>query len=288
LSAVRTAWLVVLALLGASAVAGCTRVANTAKVDVVAGFYPLAFIAQRVGGDAVAVRDLTPPGVEPHEVELTVRQVVALHDSDLTVYLGGLAPAVDDAVHESRDRLDLAPVAHLESRAGVLDTHAWLDPERMRAMVRAVRDRLTTVDPGHAAGYRERAAALDGDLAGLDRDFRAGLRQCARTEVVTSHAAFGYLAQRYGLTQTGITGLVPDAEPAPGRLADVIRLAGAHHVTTIYFESVVSPKVAQTVATSVGARTAVLDPIETRPPSGDYLSGMRANLAALRAGLGCA
>jgi zinc transport system substrate-binding protein len=266
---------------------GCTSTANSSKVDVVAGFYPLAFLAQRVGGDAVAVRDLTPPGVEPHEVELTVRQVVAIHDSDLLLYLRGLSPAVDEASGEAPTRLDLASSVRVARRDGVRDLHVWLDPDRMRAMALAVRDRLIGLDPAHADDYRVRAQVLVGELSALDGDFTRGLRGCARREVVTSHAAFGYLAARYGLDQVGITGLVPDAEPAPGRMAHVVRLARARGVTTIFFESVVSPKVARVVATSVGATTAVLDPIETRPAGSDYLGGMRRNLAALRAGLGC-
>ena len=253
------------------------------RVAVVAGFYPLAFLAEQIGGSAVRVIDLTPPGVEPHDVELTALQVARVEDAALVLYLHGLAPAVDSAVKDARHRLDLAAVA--TPRHG--DPHVWLDPVRMAAMAQAVGVELARVDAAHAAGYRARTVALIRELTDLDRELRSGLAQCARTDVITSHSAFGYLTARYGLTQVGITGVTPDAEPGPGRLAEVTRIAKARHATTIYFESIVSPKVAEAVARSVGASTAVLDPIETKPDGGDYLSAMRANLAALRDGLDC-
>jgi zinc transport system substrate-binding protein len=167
------------------------------------------------------------------------------------------------------------------------DPHVWLDPVRMQAMAAAVAERLAQRDPAHASSYRSRAAAVQADLQALDRDFRIALTGCARTDVVTSHAAFGYLANRYGLVQQGISGLSPDAEPSPGRLAEVTRFARAHHVTTIFFESLVSPKVAQAVAAEVGAKTAVLDPVEGVKKGEDYLAVQRRNAAALHDALGC-
>lgn len=253
------------------------------QLAVVAGFYPLAFLAGQIGGPAVHVIDLTPPGVEPHDVELTARQVARIEDAALVVYLRGLAPAVDSAVGDARHRLDLGSAA--QGRHG--DPHVWLDPQRMVAMAEVVGAELARVDATNADAYGNRMRALVGELTDLDRALRAGLAHCARTEVITSHSAFGYLTARYGLTQVGITGVTPDAEPRPGRLAEVTRIAKSHHATTIYFESIVSPKVAEAVARSVGASTAVLDPIETEPAGGDYLSAMRANLAALRQGLDC-
>ena len=276
-----------LVLCVAAALTGCTREANTGKTDVVVGFYPLAFLAERIGGPDVAITDLTPPGVEPHDIDLTVRQVVAVHDSDEFVYLHGLAPAVDEASTEARRRLDLSQVAHLVTRDGQLDPHAWLDPVRMLDLATAVGEALAKADPAHADGYRARTQALAADLRQLDGDYRAGLAHCARQDVVTSHEAFGYLSERYGLRQVAVTGLVPDAEPRPGQLARVVRYSRAHDVSTIYFESAVSPKIARIVAHSVHAQVAVLDPLETKPEGTDYLGAMRRNLAALRAGLDC-
>jgi zinc transport system substrate-binding protein len=148
----------------------------------------------------------------------------------------------------------------------------------------AVADRLGRIDGENAAAYRDRAAALAGELRALDGELRDGLRDCARRDVVTSHAAFGYLTARYGLTQTGISGLSPEAEPPPGRIAEVARHVRRNGVTTVFFEELVSPEVAKTIAREAGATTAVLDPIES---GDDYAAAMRANLAALRTGLGC-
>lgn len=292
---------VALLALGVAALAGCAGGSGTARreagstVRVVAAFYPLAFVLGRVGGGAVRVDDLTPPGVEPHDVELSPKQAGLVQGATLLVYVKGMAPAVDAVAGSAAHALDVATVTPLVaarkavdgSTEGGRDPHVWLDPVLVQRLAAAVGERLAALDPPRAEGYRERAQALVRELAGLDGAFRTGLSHCARRELVTSHAAFGYLADRYGLSQVAITGFTPEAEPASGRVAQVAGYARAHHVTTVYFESLVSPKVAQTVASSIGARTAVLDPIETRPASGDYLTAMRADLATLRAGQGC-
>jgi zinc transport system substrate-binding protein len=280
------------------------------RVDVVAAFYPLQFAAERVGGEAVKVTGLTKPGAEPHDLELNPKQVGQITDGDLVVYLKGFQPAVDEAVEQAAgDRaLDAAgavPVLRAgegehephpgeetpghEEEAGASDPHVWLDPTRLATVADAVADRLATVDPDGAEGYRGRAAALRSDLEKLDAEYAEGLRTCQRRELIVSHAAFGYLAARYDLEQIGLGGLSPEDEPSPRRLAEVTAEAREHGATTIFFETLVSPKVAETIARSVGARTAVLDPIEGLEPgaTGDYLSVMRTNLATLRTALGC-
>jgi len=254
------------------------------RVDVVAAFYPLQFAAERVGGDAVSVTSLTKPGAEPHDLELNPKQVGQITDADLVVYLDGFQPAVDDAVKlAAADRaLDVAV-------AGEADPHLWLDPGRLATVADAIADRLAAVDPDGAEGYQARAAALRADLEKLDQEYAEGLRTCQRRELIVSHAAFGHLAARYDLEQIGLSGLSPEEEPSPRRLAEVTAEAREHKATTIFFETLVSPKVAETIARSVGARTAVLDPIEGLEPgaTGDYLSVMRTNLATLRGALGC-
>jgi zinc transport system substrate-binding protein len=214
------------------------------------------------------------------------------------VFLRGFQPAVDDATLEAARsaRLDLTPSVGVQppstgltqaTSTGV-DPHVWLDPIRMKAIVDVIAGRLAARDPVHAADYRARAAATDASLSELDALFRRSLQHCARTDIVTSHAAFAYLARRYGLHQVGVAGLSPEGEPAPGRLAEVARFARKHHVTTIFFEALVDPKLAQTVASEVGARTAVLDPLEGIRAGDDYLSVMRRNARALHEALGCA
>ena len=297
------------AILALGLLAGCAQsAAADSRPAVVTAFYPLEFLSRSLGGDRIAVTNLTKPGAEPHDVELNPRQVGLISDAALVVYLHGFQPAVDEAVgQEAADRafdvgtaVELLPIAaedghdhvpgegeHAEA-AGGRDPHVWLDPVRFAAITDALGERLAGTDPAHAADYRARAVAVHRELDTLNAEFAAGLRDCARREIVTSHEAFHYLADRYGLTEIGITGVSPEAEPAPRRLAEVAREARAAGTTTIFFETLVSPKVADTIAREVGARTAVLDPLEglTRPGT-DYFSVMRSNLAALEQALGC-
>ncbi len=275
-------------VLAGVAVGGCADPRARADGEpfrVVAAFYPLEYAAAQVGGSDVRVTGLTKPGSEPHEVELTARQVASIADADLVVVLGGFQPAVDDAVEQQAEDAEL-DVRELNGDARD-DPHVWLDPRRYAEIATAVEERLAAIDPVHVSAYRSRADALRSELGALDDEFRAGLRTCERKELVTSHNAFGYLAGAYGLEQIGITGLTPEEEPAPKRLAEVTDLARRRHVTTIFFEDLVSPKVAESLAREVGARAAVLSPIESPPDRGDYFTAMRANLAALRVALGC-
>ncbi|AVT40773.1 metal ABC transporter substrate-binding protein [Plantactinospora sp. BB1] len=316
-SALRTVALTttgLLALAGAAACGNDGSGADPDRVDVVAAFYPLQFVTERVGGDAVRVTNLAKPGAEPHDLELNPGQVGQVSDAELVVYLAGFQPNVDEAVQQqAEDRaFDVATVQPLlaatagghehegedghegqgaeqaEGAAGK-DPHVWLDPTRLAGIADKLAERLGTVDPDRAADYTARAKALRTELETLDSEYAKGLANCQRRELVTSHTAFGYLAERYRLEQIGISGLTPEDEPAPQRLAEVAAEAREHHTSTIFFETLVSPKVAETIAREVGAKTAVLDPIEGLQPgsTGDYLSVMRSNLAALRTGLGC-
>lgn len=271
--------------------------ASDGRTQVVVGFYPLEFLVERVGGDRVDVTSLAKPGAEPHDLELTPAQVAAVRDADLVVRLDGFQPALDDAAPDGA--LDVAAVQPLEpgfvpledgelheDEAGT-DPHVWLDPERYAGLADAVAERLAEVDPAGSEGFRTRAAALRTELTALDADLAAGLETCERRDLVTSHNAFGYLARAYDLEQVAITGLTPEEEPSPGRLRAVVDLARERGVTTVFFEQLVSPKVAESLAREIGAKAAVLDPLESEPASGDYLSAMRTNLVALRAALGC-
>lgn len=279
------------ALLAVAALAACDGGGNEDASDrrsVLASFYPLEYAAKRIGDGEVAVANLTPPGVEPHDLELTPRDVARVRDADVVLYLGaGFQPAVDDAVEEaSGEVVDLLEGLRLREAVGgetVSDPHVWLDPTLYARVV----DRI-----GRVLDAPERAQALELQLRALDATFRAGLRTCAWRELVTSHAAFGYLAARYGLDQVPLTGVTPEAEPTPRRLEEAVRRVRETGATTIFFETLVSPRVAETVARETGARTAVLNPIEglTREEvarGDDYFTLMRANLRALREGLGC-
>jgi zinc transport system substrate-binding protein len=270
--------------------AGCGDSAGDGRTSVIAAFYPLAYAAERVGDEEVRVENLTPPGSEPHDFELAPRAVAELEHADVVLYLGhGFQPAISAAVKEARgtavDLLDGLPLhASSDGEQGLTaDPHVWLDPILFARMV----ERIGTV-----LKAPKRADALIADLQRLDREYRTGLAHCARREIVTSHAAFGYLAQRYGLSQVSITGLEPEAEPTARELEDVVKVLRRTRATTVFFETLVSPRLAQTVAREVGARTAVLDPIEGLTPAeqsrgANYLSVMRKNLTALRRALSC-
>jgi zinc transport system substrate-binding protein len=282
---VRTRIILIAAVAGVvTAATGCGGSGSgedAGRIEVVAGSYPLAWAAEEVGGGAVEVTNLTPAGAEPHDLELSVRDAERVAGADLVLYLGeGFQPALEEAL-EVTDTEGVDLLEGAETRAG--DPHVWLDPVRFADIVERISEEL---------GTRSTAQALVGGLEALDGEYRSGLADCERREVVTAHDAFGYLADRYDLRVIPIAGVSPEAEPSPQdleRVADEVRATGA---TTIFVEPLVSPEVGEAVARETDAHTAVLDPIEGLTEDQlergeDYLSVMRANLEALREGLGC-
>ena len=277
----------VLTLTVIAALAGCGGGAGSSDRTVVASFYPLAFAAQQIGA-GTEVRNLTPPGVEPHDLELSGSDVATIAEAALVLYFGeGFQPALEDAIDStSAQGLDLldavATRVGAEEEHGV-DPHVWLDPVRYAAIA----ERL-----GEELDRRPEAERFAARLHALDREFRDGFSDCDRDEFVTSHAAFSYLAERYGLKQVAITGISPEAEPTPRDLEAVVRQVRSIGATTVFFETLVSPRLAETVAREVGATTAVLNPLEGLTEGQiaageDYFSVMRENLAALQEALGC-
>lgn len=285
----RTILVLICALASLTACGGNASSSQDGKLDVVAAFYPLAWAAEEIGGAGVDVRNLTPPGAEPHDVELSPKDVERIRSADVVLYLGaGFQPAVEDAVHGAEGKtVDLLANERLASPVEVegeltADPHIWLDPRRYRAMVERVAVALDRSVP----------VELADELQALDREFARGLALCERREVVTTHAAFGYLTRRYGLDQISISGLSPEVEPAPRKLEEIVDRVRESGATTIFFETLVSPRLAETVARETGAQTDVLDPLEGIEEAdldrgADYLSVMRENLASLRRGLEC-
>jgi zinc transport system substrate-binding protein len=275
----------VLALAMASAGCGGSGASPERGLDVVAAFYPLAEAARRVGGPFAQVHDITPTGVEPHDLELKPSDVGLIRSADLILYLGrGFQPALEDAIEAIPNRsaavdlLEGLPLKKGVEDGEATDPHVWLDPLLMIRIVERVVE-------GRALTYKT-------SLEELHRSFEDTLRTCVRREIVTAHAAFGYLAARYGFEQIAISGLSPEAEPSPRRLEEVAGIAKERGVKTIFFETLVSPRVAETVARVVRARTAVLNPIEgltedQRIAGENYVSLMRANLTELALGLQC-
>lgn len=278
-------------LLAVLALSGCGSESDEGNTGptIVAGFYPLAWAAERIAGPEAHIVNLTPAGVEPHDIELTPRDVEQIDGADAVLYLGrGFQPALEDAASGQPGAVDLLEGQELlsgadEGESGGFDPHIWLDPARFAAVVARI---------GEALDQPEAAAELAAELQELDAELRAGLADCERREIVTSHAAFGYLARAYGLTQIALTGISPEAEPGPQALEDLIDKVRQGDATTVFFETLVSPRLAETVARETGARTDELDPLEgltqdELDAGEDYISVMRSNLSALREALGC-
>jgi zinc transport system substrate-binding protein len=279
-------WLAVL-LLVLPLTACAASVADDGRVRVTAGFYPLAWVAQRVGGTHVHVVSLTQPGVEPHDIEPTFARTVDLARANLVIVEPGLQPAIDDAVRQNAEGTVLETTSVSPLVDG--DPHFWLDPVRLAAVADAVARDLGELDPPHAASYAANAQTLDGELTRLDADFRSGLADCRRHVIVSSHDAFGYWA-KYGIEVAPVAGLTPDAEPSPAGIARLHQLIRDDGLTTVFSERLASPRLTAALAQDLGLRTAILDPVEGLTSSDShetYLSLMRENLAALEEANAC-
>lgn len=292
-----------------SACSDSAAAANTDKFDVVASFYPLQYLAEQIGGSHVHVTSLTKPGQEPHDLEISAQQTAALQESDAVLYLKNLQPAVDDAVSQSevKTKIDAASLTTEEKHGNEvgghaathdtskneelagLDPHIWLDPVRYAQVAEGVGKAFEKADPDNAADYKTRTAALVTKLDALDTEFKTGLANTKTKVFITTHAAFGYLAERYGLTEEAINGLDPESEPSAERVKDLEKMAKADGVTTVFYETLVSDKTAKTIAADANLKTDVLDPIEgitAKSRGKDYFSVQRANLKALQTALG--
>ena len=295
-----------------------SQASSASRMKVMASFYPLQYLTEKIGGDLVEVESLTPPGAEPHDLELSNQKVQQLSQAGAVVYLKGFQSAVDKAIelnapktvidvspsvdlvdaekHESE--LDVAEEAaghdheHSEEAHdhdhGSTDPHFWLDPTRMASAATHIGDALAQADPANAETYKKNAASVKSQMEALSKKLVDGTSKCQHKEFVTSHEAFGYLADRTGLTQLGLSGLDPDSTPSPARLKQISDAVKAKGITTIFTEELLSPKVAETLANDLGITTAVLDPIESQADaSKDYAAVMDENLSALQKALSC-
>ena len=297
---------------------GCTAVADDAGdlPQVLAAIYPLQFVAEQVAGELAVVGSVTPQGAEPHDLELAPAQVRALGAADVVVYVAGFQPALDEAVAAQAPGVVIDATAELglalshededdehdeegedehdddgdhsdHDHDG--DPHFWLDPTLLARLAAPIAHALGDLDPTNADTYTANAERLVGELAQIDEEYAAGLASCERSVVVVSHEAYGYLAERYGLTQVGLSGLDPEGEPSPARLREIRATIAEFDVTTVFTESLVNPKAAEVLAEDLGLVTALLDPIEAQTHAdADYRDVMRSNLDALTVALGCA
>ncbi|MER6023742.1 metal ABC transporter substrate-binding protein [Streptomyces anulatus] len=320
-------------VLGLTALSACSTSdaadgGNGDKLKVTASFYPMQFLTERIGGEHVAVTSLTKPGVEPHDLELTPRQIGSISESDYVLYLKGIQPAVDDAVEQSgvKNTVDAATLTTLENHGsevsghdhghegeeehgheeeaheehsegdghnhgeeGGADPHIWLDPVKYAEVAKGVGKSLEKADPDHAADYKKNTDALVAELGELNTAYETGLKNTSTKTFITTHSAFGYLAERYGLTQQGIAGIDPEAEPSPARIQEIHTIAEKEKATTVFFETLASDRTAKTLAKDTGLKTGVLDPLEgitDKSRGADYIEVMESNLAALQKALG--
>lgn len=277
-------------LLAAPLLVSCGDLGTThGRPTVVASFYPLQYVAEQVAGHHEQVLNLTHPGMEPHDLELTVDQTADLVDADVVVYESGFQPAVDTAVAQNRPArvVDAAKATRLQGD----DPHFWLDPTRLSRVAAAFATQMSAADPAHTADYARNLRGLQRRLAALDGEFRRGLASCARRTIVVGHEAFAYLGRRYHLDVVPINGLSPDAEPSPAHIRQLQDLIRARGITTVFTEALASPVLTRALASDLGIHAAVLDPIEglsAATANQDYFTLMRRNLAALRKANDCA
>ncbi|MDO4784234.1 MAG: metal ABC transporter substrate-binding protein [Propionibacteriaceae bacterium] len=294
-----------------------TTQAATPKLNVVVAFYPLQYLSEQIAGDTATVTSLTAPGTEAHDLELTPQQIASLGKADLVVYQKGFQAQVDAAVEQEKPKnvLDVASVVELKKLEdhddhaddhghdhddkgkdehghdhGGVDPHVWLDPLNMAKIAEVVGAKLSAAQGADKASVEAATKAVVSKMGALDEEFKTGLASCKRHDIIVSHEAFGYLTSRYGLHQIGISGLSPDAEPSPARIAEVHEQAKKHGVTTVFYEALTSPEVAKSIAGDLGLATDVLDPLEglTKDSRGkDYVEVMRANLTALKTANDC-
>ncbi|MHB8840424.1 MAG: metal ABC transporter substrate-binding protein [Candidatus Aquicultor sp.] len=279
------------------------RAGTQNKIEVTASFYSMAEFVRQVGGDKVHVTNLTPVGAEPHDFEPSPQDIVKMEQSKVFIYTGaGFEPWADKVVpslegvtvinaSEGILLLPATPEEGEKPNANGADPHFYLDPVLDQQVVRTVAKKLAEVDPANKALYEKNASAYAKKLADLDKEYRTGLISCGTREIVTSHAAFAYVAKRYDLIQIPIAGLAEE-EPSAARLAEIAKFAKEHHVKYIFFEKLVSPRLSETIAREIGAKTLVLDPIEGLTPDEqkagkNFIGLMKDNLANLRLALEC-
>jgi len=283
---------------------------TSSKLNVVASFYPIGEFARAVGGELVDVNIMTPSGVEPHDYEPTAKQIGSLSSADVFLFNGGgvdvWATRLQDdlasrgvRVVEMSSVMDvlLPPVEHEEDESThdeeeSFDPHFWLDPKLVKKEVKKIEEVFSERDPLHAKDYKKNADAYLLSLDALDLSFQNGLRSCGLRKVVTSHAAFSYLAKAYSFEVMAIAGLSPEEEPSAGQMAEIARLAKKNGVKHIFFETLVNPKLSETIASEIGAKTLVFNPLEglteEEVQQGEtYLTVMNQNLKNLKIAMMC-
>ncbi len=277
------------------------NLSKSGKIQIVTSFYPIYFFAKSIGGEKADVFNITPAAAEPHDYEPTTQDMVKINQSQMLVLNGGKLEAWGDKIKDELQGTKtlivtagdgLANKEITEGGQKIQDPHIWLDPILAKTEVERIEKGFEKIDPQDSQYFQANANKLYQELNSLDSEYKAGLASCQKTDFVTSHASFGYLAARYGITQIPISGVSPDQEPSAQKLAQIADFIGKENIKIIFFESLVSPKLSETIANETGAKTMVLDPIEGISDNDlkaghNYLTVMRANISALQAALEC-
>lgn len=270
------------------------------KLHIVTSFYPMAFFAQQITGDKADITNVTPAGAEPHDYEPSTQDIAKMEQANLIILNGNVEPWGDKVkanLKNSSVRIitageGLATRTLTENGTTTADPHVWLDPVLATQEVQKISDTIISIDSNNSEFYKANTAVVLQKLHQLDTAYKTGLSSCQNKDIITSHAAFGYLAQQYGLNQLAIAGLSPDEEPSAQTLITISNFVHDHNVKYIFFESLVSPKLSQTIANEMHAQTLELNPLEGLTANEvqqgkDYFSVMQSNLHNLQLALAC-
>lgn len=296
----------VLTLALAITACGSSNSGNPGALKVVTTFYPLAFLAERVGGDEVEVTNLVPVGGEPHDFEPSPRQIVAVTEADVALYMGqGFEPWMEDLktelsakgvvaveVNASLPVIQFSQEEQTDAEEHVYDPHTWLDPLMMQEMVSMILDAFTTADPEGKEYYMANAELVIRELQTLHETYQAGLTSCENKTILVSHDAFHYLAERYGIETIPVSGLSPEDEPSANRLTELADFAKENKSQYIFFETLANPAVAETLAAEANLTPLTFNPIEglteEEARNGEtYFTLMQANLDNLKLAMSC-
>ena len=270
-----------------------SKSSDVKKLKVTASFYPLAFLAQTIGGEQVTVTNLTPSGAEPHEFEPSTRDIVKLTGEDIILLNGGGIEGYGEKIKANinSQKTEVAIIGE-PFMSNSQDPHIWLDPVLYKKEAEAVSRIFVRKDPSHTSFYEANLKRLVRDLELLHTEYTVGLRNCDRTTIITSHKAFEYLAKRYKLQEVALSGLSPEQEPSAKTISDITTFAKSQRINYIFFEELMSPRIAETIAHEIGAKTLVFNPLEGLTKEDTirgrtYLSIQKENLKNLQIALSC-
>lgn len=270
------------------------------KLTVYTSFYPMYDLTKKIGGDKINLKNLVPAGTEPHDWEPTPSDMGNLEKADVLIYNGAGMESWMDKVLKSINNKKLVTVEASKglkllgnpdkNENSAYDPHVWLNPMLAKQEMEAIKNALVNADSANKEYYEKNFNENAFKLDQLDQDYKKTITGLSKKDIIVAHQAFSYLCSAYGLNQVAIEGLAADSEPSPARMAEIVNFAKEKQLKYIFFEELVSPKVAQTIAKETGATATVLSPLEglseTDQKAGkDYFSVMRDNLEVLKKAL---